>query len=200
MQATTATRRHGRGEPPWKAAGVAAAYADADSTIWSVTDIRLSWPGGGPSPSGPSGGERATVGERRGPAPEARGSEMWFKATAASTQGRFSLMERTLPPGGRIAPHAHGGNDEVYFVLDGTVEFHVAGEVFDGAGGTFVLVPAGEAHTFGNTGEAPARLLVLHAPALDGYFGDLERLWAGEAPPDRRAEVDLMRRHGMEPA
>ena len=35
---------------------------------------------------------------------EARGSEMWFKATASGTDGRFSLMERTLPPGGRMPP------------------------------------------------------------------------------------------------
>jgi len=136
-------------------------------------------------------------GQRR----EARGSEMWFKATAATTRDRFSLMERTLPPGGRMPPaHRHVGNEEAYFVLDGTVEFHVADEVFQGGPNTFVLVSAGEAHTFGNTSAAPARLLVLHAPALDGYFEDLERLWASPEPPTRDAEVGLMRRHGMEPA
>ena len=132
---------------------------------------------------------------------EARGSEMWFKATAATTQGRFSLMERTLPPGGRMPPaHRHVGNEEAYFVLHGTVEFHVAGERFAGRSGTFVLVPAGEAHTFGNTSATAARLLVLHAPALDAYFEDLERLWAAPESPERDVELDLMRRHGMEPA
>ena len=132
---------------------------------------------------------------------EARGSEMWFKATAASTQGRLSLMERTLPPGGRMPPsHRHVGNEEAYFVLDGAVEFHIADEVFQGTSGTFVLVPAGEAHTFGNTGDEPARLLVIHAPALDGYFADLEQLWASAQPPDRASELALMQRHGMEPA
>lgn len=132
---------------------------------------------------------------------EARGSEMWFKATAASTQGRFSLMERTLPPGGQMPPsHRHVGNEEAYFVLDGLVEFHVADEVFEGGQGTFVLVPAGEGHTFGNTSGEPARLLVLHAPALDGYFEELEGLWASPQKPDRDTELELMRRHGMEPA
>lgn len=132
---------------------------------------------------------------------EARGSEMWFKATGASTAGRFSLMERTLPPGGRMPPaHSHAGNEEAYFVLDGVVEFRVGGEVFEGTSGTFVLVSAGEPHTFGNTGDEPARLLVLHAPALDLYFAELEQLWASREQPDRATEMALMRRHGMEPA
>jgi quercetin dioxygenase-like cupin family protein len=132
---------------------------------------------------------------------EARGSEMWFKATGADTQGRFSLMERTLPPGGRMPPaHSHSANDEAYFVLDGLVEFRIADEVFEGSTGTFVLVPAGEAHTFGNTRDRPARLLVFHAPALDRYFEDLEQLWASPDPPEREAELALMQRHGMIPA
>lgn len=132
---------------------------------------------------------------------EARGSVMWFKATSSHTQNRFSLMERTLPPGGRMPPpHSHLGNEEAYFVLEGTVEFRVVGETFEGTAGTFVLVAAGETHTFGNTSNEPARLLVLHAPALDGYFEDLEKLWASAEPPDRDSELDLMRRYGMEPA
>lgn len=132
---------------------------------------------------------------------EARGSDMWFKATAATTAGRFSLMERTLPPGGRMPPaHRHTGNEEAYFVLDGAVRFLVDGETFDGGPGTFVLVSAGEAHTFGNVEAQPARLLVLHAPALDGYFADLQEMWAAAVAPDREAELALMRRHGMEPA
>ena len=132
---------------------------------------------------------------------EARGSEMWFKATAGTTGGRLSLMERTLPPGGRMPPpHRHTGNEEAYFVLDGVVEFRVSGEVLTGGAGTFVLVPSGETHTFGNTTASPARLLVLHAPALDAYFEDLEALWGAPAPPDKEDELALMRRHGMEPA
>jgi quercetin dioxygenase-like cupin family protein len=95
--------------------------------------------------------------------------------------------------------HRHVGNDEAYFVLEGLVEFHVDGEVFAGEPGTFVLVSAGEAHTFGNTSAAPARLLVLHAPALDGYFEELEQVWAAPNPPDRETELAVMRRHGMEP-
>lgn len=66
--------------------------------------------------------------------------------------------------------------------------------------GTFVLVEAGEAHTSGNTADVPARFLVLRAPALDGSFADLERLWAAPHAPDSATDVALMRRSGMDPA
>ena len=70
----------------------------------------------------------------------------------------------------------------------------------DRAGVRRRLVPRGAAHTFGNAGTEPARLLVLHAPAMDAYFEELHTLWSGPQPPEAEAERDLMRRYGMEPA
>jgi hypothetical protein len=61
-------------------------------------------------------------------------------------------------------------------------------------------VPRGAAHTFGNDGDEPARLLVLHAPAADAYFVELEALWSRETPPTPDEERALMARHGMDPA
>jgi mannose-6-phosphate isomerase-like protein (cupin superfamily) len=131
---------------------------------------------------------------------EARGSVMAFKAVAAQTSGDFSLMERTLPPAGRRPPaHRHGNCSEAFFVLEGTVSFELDGEDLLGGPGDFLLVPRGRAHTFGNGGEQAARLLVLHAPAMDAYFEELHRLWSG-AQPAREEEQALMRRFGMEPA
>jgi quercetin dioxygenase-like cupin family protein len=132
---------------------------------------------------------------------EARGSEMFFKATSRTTNGRFSLMERTLPARGRMPPpHAHLGVEEAYFVLDGQVTFVLNGSEQTYGPETFVLVPAGTGHTFGNISAEPSRLLVLHSPALDAYFGELEALWSGSQPPAPEEERALMSRHGMQPA
>jgi mannose-6-phosphate isomerase-like protein (cupin superfamily) len=131
----------------------------------------------------------------------ARGSVMTFKAVAAQTGGDFSLMERTLPPGGRTPPaHRHTNCSEAFFVLDGPVTFWLDDEQFTGDHGDFVLVPRGAAHTFGNLAQVQARLLVLHAPAMDGYFAELHELWAGDTPPERDQELELMSRYGMDPA
>jgi mannose-6-phosphate isomerase-like protein (cupin superfamily) len=131
----------------------------------------------------------------------ARGNVMAFKAVAAQTGGDFSLMERTVPPGARIPPpHRHVNCSEAFFVLDGTITFWLETAELAGRAGDFLLVPRGSAHTFGNQGAEPARLLVLHAPAMDAYFAELDALWSAAAPPTAEAERELMSRYGMEPA
>jgi len=131
----------------------------------------------------------------------ARGSMMFFKAIAELDGGDLSLMERTLPAGGRRPPpHRHTNCSEAYFVLDGLVAVVVEGEELLVGPEGFVLVPRGTAHTFGNAGTETARLLVLHAPAMDAYFEELHRLWASGQPPATEQERALMARFGMEPA
>ena len=98
----------------------------------------------------------------------ARGSVMFFKAVAEQNGGDFSLMERTLPPAGRRPPaHRHTNCSEAYFVLNGQVSVVVEDEEFIVGTEGFVLIPRGTAHTFGNASKREARLLVIHAPAME---------------------------------
>lgn len=130
---------------------------------------------------------------------EARGSAMVFKAMAAHTNGAFSFMERTLPTKSEPPPkHAHAGH-EAFFVLDGRVEFTLGNDKVMTEPGTFILVPPGSPHTFANTSNVPACLLVLHAPAMDAYFRELEELWA-KGRPSSDEVTSLMKGHNMERA
>ncbi len=131
----------------------------------------------------------------------ARGSLMLFKAVAEQDGGDFSLMERTLPPAGRRPPpHRHTNCSEAYFVLDGRVSVIAEGEELTAGPEGFVLIPRGTAHTFGNGGDTEARLLVIHAPAMDAYFAGLHDLWNRDEPPGPDDERALMERFGMETA
>ena len=153
-----------------------------------------------------SGGQAGAVSGVLGPGEgharySARGSVMYFKALAELDDGDLSLMERTLPPGGRRPPpHRHTNCSEAYFVLDGLVSVIVAGEELRVGPEGFVLVPRGTAHTFGNGGDVTARLLVIHAPAMDAYFAALHDLWHRDEPPTQEEERALMARFGMERA
>ena len=129
----------------------------------------------------------------------ARGSVMFFKALAEQDGGDFSLMERTLPAGGRRPPpHRHGNCSEAYFVLDGLVSVTVSGQELTVRPEGFVLVPRGIQHTFGSAPGHSARLLVIHAPAMDAYFAGLHELWNQDEPPSPDEERALMTRFGME--
>jgi mannose-6-phosphate isomerase-like protein (cupin superfamily) len=132
----------------------------------------------------------------------ARGNVLAFKAVAAQTGGDFSLMERTVPAGARMPPaHRHVNCSEAFFVLEGEITFRLDEATLTGGPGDFLLVPRGAGHTFGNVSDSPARLLVLHAPAMDAYFEELHRLWADpDRPPAPATERELMSRYGMEPA
>jgi mannose-6-phosphate isomerase-like protein (cupin superfamily) len=131
----------------------------------------------------------------------ARGSAMFFKALAEQDDGDMSIMERILPPAGRRPPpHQHINCSEAYFVLDGMVSVVIEGESLTLGPEEFVLVPRGTAHTFGNAGEVDARLLVIHAPAMDAYFARLHELWGRAEPPTPDEERALMARFGMEAA
>jgi mannose-6-phosphate isomerase-like protein (cupin superfamily) len=128
----------------------------------------------------------------------ARGSTMSFKAVHETTGGAFSFMERDLPVSNRRPqPHTHEG-PEGFYVLDGSIEFIVGGESRIGGSGFWALAPSGVSHTFGNAGERPARLLIIHSPAADAYFAELEALWK-ESTPAAEEERELMRRHGLQP-
>ena len=129
----------------------------------------------------------------------ARDSVMLFKALAEQDGGDLSLMERTLPPGGRRPPpHRHANCSEAYFVLDGLVSVTVEDQELAVGPEGFVLVPRGTAHTFGNAAGSEARLLVIHAPAMDAYFAGLDELWSRDDTPTSEQERSLMSRFGME--
>jgi mannose-6-phosphate isomerase-like protein (cupin superfamily) len=124
---------------------------------------------------------------------------MLFKAMAELDDGDLSLMERTLPAGGRRPPpHRHTNCSEAYFVLDGLVSVSIEDEERLVGPEGFVLVPRGTAHTFGNATDTEARLLVIHAPAMDAYFTSLHELWNRDQPPSPDEERALMARFGME--
>src|SRR4051812_33792581 len=128
----------------------------------------------------------------------ARGSDLVFKAGQETTDGRFSFMDRVLPPGGRPPPkHVHVAADEAFYVLEGEIEFWLGADTTRRGARSFVLVPGGVSHSFANAGPGPARLLIMHAPAMDRYFEELHELWLNDEPPTPEMEKELMSRHGM---
>ena len=123
-----------------------------------------------------------------------------FLAGADATGGAYALAEHTLGPGLLGAPpHRHSHEDELSYVLEGTLTVWREGTVAEAGPGTVVRKPRGEWHTFWNAGQVPVRFLeVISPPAFVGYFRELAGLIPPQGSPDPAAIATLAGRYGLE--
>jgi quercetin dioxygenase-like cupin family protein len=114
------------------------------------------------------------------------GDTMTLKATSESTAGTLVFLENLTAPGGGPPPHIHTREDEFFYVLDGSFEVRIGGDVHKVGPGGFAFVPRGTVHNFRNTAETPSRILVGFTPSgMDGFFRESGRPATddGPAPP-----------------
>jgi quercetin dioxygenase-like cupin family protein len=100
------------------------------------------------------------------------------------TNGVFSVTQTNPPPGAGPRLHSHDF-DEAFYVLEGTLTFQVRDELFQVGPGELAFAPRGVPHTFANLGGAPARQLIVCAPAgFERYFARMAAEREGTDPPD----------------
>ncbi|GGD01872.1 cupin domain-containing protein [Aureimonas glaciei] len=92
------------------------------------------------------------------------GTLVTFKATAAETQGAFSLVEAITAPGQGTPPHIQRDDAEAFYVLEGGYDVFLDGKTSAARAGDFVYIPRGVAHGFHNPGPVPARMLIINLP------------------------------------
>ena len=96
-------------------------------------------------------------------------------ATTAQTDGKFGMTTTTDPAGGGPgASIIHAKEAEMWYVLEGTYEFHVAGKTFEGGPGTFVAVDAGQPHEY--ITKTQGKLLMFWLPGgFEQFFIDWDK-------------------------
>ncbi|MBC3194174.1 quercetin 2,3-dioxygenase [Pseudonocardia sp. C8] len=138
------------------------------------------------------------------------GQALWFlgslvavKAAGDRTGGRLTVVEIVNPPGFAPPLHRHLVEDEAFYVLDGTVQFRCGEAVLDAGPGDFVLLPAGEPHTF-VVGSEPLRTLQITTPSgFEEFAAEVgeparERRLPEPGPIDPVALGHAAHRHGIE--
>lgn len=95
------------------------------------------------------------------------GSLTWIKATGEQTGGAHCLIEQVIPPGAGSPWHLHRREDETFYVIDGEVLFIIGDEEqrITAGPGSLVFGPRETPHGFRAEGSAPARMLMVAAPA-----------------------------------
>lgn len=101
----------------------------------------------------------------------------------------FALGLITLDPDGGQTPWHNQEQEEVYFVLSGTVEICVGDERALFTQGQAAYIPCGKFHQITNVGQTPAQFIYCYGPAGDVAHwrqeldGTLPRAGQGDTPP-----------------
>jgi mannose-6-phosphate isomerase-like protein (cupin superfamily) len=117
----------------------------------------------------PSEGEKFSVGELT----------ITTRIVGSQTGGTFELYDLVLGPF-TIDYHVHETMDETLSVLEGEIEFVIAGEKYSRPAGSVVFIPRGVHHGFTNRGPARARVFAMFTPSgnQNDYFRQLEKLFS----------------------
>ena len=101
-------------------------------------------------------------------------SRLSIKASIESTGGALALIEAVVSPGMTAPWHVHHREDEMFYVLEGTVLFKCGDELFQAEAGSFVFLPRDIPHSYKNIGETNARWLILTTPAgIERFFMEI---------------------------
>jgi uncharacterized cupin superfamily protein len=96
------------------------------------------------------------------------GEMRWYSDAAGCEQVSFSW--RSMPPGtgGRGSyGHRHPGQEEVYFVVSGTLTFKVGDDVFEAGQQTAVRMSGEDFYSVHNDTDADAELLIFSTRIAD---------------------------------
>jgi quercetin dioxygenase-like cupin family protein len=115
---------------------------------------------------------------------------------------RMGCFELRVPPGSNVPPaHSHRANEEVVYVLEGTLRYRVGDETRDLHPGEVMGTPAGVVHAFSNPHATVARALIINAPDIGvGYFREMASIINADGPPDRARLLETMQRFGLVPS
>jgi quercetin dioxygenase-like cupin family protein len=130
-------------------------------------------------------------------------AQITVKLTGADTGGAFSLMELSAPKGLRIAPHTHGREDEVFFVVSGSFRLTCDRITQNLEEGACAFLPRGLAHWFEVTSEDFRAVQIASPAGLEGMFADLGDLASRPrpitsfGPDDFRRVMEIGRAYGQ---
>ncbi len=136
------------------------------------------------------------------------GDALWFNGALQNikvpgdwSDDAFSLVEVVSTRGRATGLHTDPSH-ETFYILEGTMRFHVAGEERSAQAGETIAIRRGVPHAFVITSET-ARFLVLNTPGgQDRFFRDggepaTSRDLASAPPPDHERTAQSARAHGV---
>jgi quercetin dioxygenase-like cupin family protein len=110
------------------------------------------------------------------------GIDFTLKAGELQPGRGAAVTEYTTRKGEEPPDHTHPTEDEMFYVLEGSVSFHCGGETFEANDGSFVYLPKGIKHGYTILSDGDVRLMTITFPTIEasgkgwgGFVADMER-------------------------
>lgn len=119
-----------------------------------------------------------TIDSNQGQKLNIAGGEYRIITSGKETNGLYAIIEMTVPSGAGPVPHSHPNFEEIFYVLEGELNFKSETGTFLAQKGATVSIPKGGIiHNFKNNSDKPAKLLCTVIPAgLDDFFIEVNEL------------------------
>jgi len=116
-----------------------------------------------------------TISEDQGQTVSVVGDNYRIIISGEQTQGAYAVIDMLVPPGGGPGPHAHAEIQELFYIVDGELEFKTQAGKYIAKKGSFINIPkGGEVHCFKNISNTMAHLLCTVIPSgLDQFFREI---------------------------
>ena len=130
-----------------------------------------------------------------------------FKAVAADTNGVYALFELCTAPGHGLPPHRQRYVDAAFWILDGGYRFLLNTHEVVLDAGDYAVVPRGTVHAYTNSGDTPARMLLLVTPGgiHERFFTDVGERITGQpswsrprGSPDLERLISIAQKYGID--
>lgn len=106
------------------------------------------------------------------------GEMRWYSDAVGTEQVSFSWRQMPPDTGGRGSyGHRHPGQEEVYFVIAGTVTFKVGDDVFEAGPQTAVRMTGEEFYSLHNDTDSEAQVFIFSTRLDDAPLERLDDFW-----------------------
>ena len=121
------------------------------------------------------------------------GDRYRFLVTGEQTGGAYAMFDFYVPSQHGPPPHVHHREDEVFYILEGEFDFHVAGQTYRLEPGQTIFGKRDIPHSFQCVSPTPGRMIVTVSPAgLEKFFEEVGTELAGpDAEPITATQVEL---------
>ena len=93
-----------------------------------------------------------------------------FLIDAEQTGGAFALMHVHFRKGGEPPAHFHKNEDEIFYVLEGEIRFHIGDKTFIAKAGELAYAPREVPHQFSLVTETAKALLMITPAGIETFF------------------------------